>query len=360
MMDERVLDFFGKRNGIEIDPKLGVNYDVLDDSNETYENVNNLVEHAIETLDTEIINVYVYGGGIGLTSLGFLDNERINHVYIWEEDETMYKKLETNLSIYEFSPKRYSLYNNYFDPAENHENVILIIDQTKISDPVGKHTLDGWINRTYGVELVIIKTTKPYVFDNLWNCVKTFNDKIYTNICTKGAVYENLDEGRTKKIQGTMYKIFISITNDSEMSKQLVIGDSLSFWLSAFTNEDSMDKSMRNNNEYEYSGKMLYDCVLVKYLMRRYGKSDANDNEIKLRDLKSLHEKYSSKQFKRDIGKAFGIDSIIKSLTPNITDKFVDSMFGAMSDLVDTHIGDGIGQVMCYNLITFLMNIELN
>lgn len=166
----------------------------------------------------------------------------------------------------------------------------------------------------------------------------------------------NVSEDYLKKLQSHLNKILSPIIPDDNLRFKYLEPRAMVIWVRAMTHETLSPTD--NYEDLEYAGDAVLKWCFPKYIIKRFPDKHKGDyTEIN----SSYMSKIYQAQLTRDLGlsgfiRSQGLDRTILNLE---TDVF-ESFFGALEEISDM-IQDGLGSIMCYNMITHIFkNRDIN
>lgn len=130
---------------------------------------------------------------------------------------------------------------------------------------------------------------------------------------------------------------------------KIINSNTLSLWKKAFTHE-TIDLN-DNYEQLETIGDRVLELCFLKYLLRKF--PDLSPQEIT-----ELKSKYMSKIYQGTTSRKLGFGDWIRVgndiSTISILEDVFESFFGALFEISDNIIGDGVGYVLCLKFLTLI------
>jgi dsRNA-specific ribonuclease len=186
-LDEHLDTYFVRRNGIDYTPVKNVGYTLETLTYMPSASIANKITNVIVGYETKMNNIsfdiYDASGGIGGSTLSFLDNPSIRHVYTYEIVPERRAMQKVNVAAYNFQNKYTSLeeFNGipadvkgvavYFDPPwlpENVSGLKFSKDQyIKEHTVFAGHTLEEWLTLMPNASLIAFRVPPGYIFHDV-------------------------------------------------------------------------------------------------------------------------------------------------------------------------------------------------
>lgn len=136
-----------------------------------------------------------------------------------------------------------------------------------------------------------------------------------------------------------------------ETIQKIVNQKTLPMWKKAFTH-DTIDLN-DNYEQLETIGDRVLELVFLKYLLRNYP-------ELTPQEITELKSKYMSKYYQGTTSRKLGLGDWIRVgndvSSISILEDVFESFFGALFEISDNEIGDGVGYVMALKFLTMIFS----
>jgi dsRNA-specific ribonuclease len=194
-------------------------------------------------------------------------------------------------------------------------------------------------------KLVMIQSKKQTSILNYQKNNKSLNDTITKD--PKKEIYTS-DEEWDKNFEIFLKNILIPIAKE-EIINRIVNPSTLSMWKKAFTHE-TIDLN-DNYEQLETIGDRVLELCFLKYLLRKF--PDLSPQEIT-----ELKSKYMSKIYQGTTSRKLGFGDWIRVgndiSSISILEDVFESFFGALFEISDHIIGDGVGYVLSLKFLTLI------
>jgi hypothetical protein len=168
---------------------------------------------------------------------------------------------------------------------------------------------------------------------------------------TTGKKEYKTEEEWDKNFLKFLKNLLIPINIKEETIDKIVNYKTLPIWKKAFTHE-SVDLN-DNYEQLETIGDRVLELAFLKYLIRRF--PDLSPQEIT-----ELKSKYMSKIYQGTVSRKLGFGDWIRSgddiSSINILEDVFESFFGALFEIADSVIGDGVGYVMSLKVLSMIFS----
>lgn len=169
--------------------------------------------------------------------------------------------------------------------------------------------------------------------------------RLYTKTLKK----DNISEEEWDKNFEVFLKNILSQVAKEETIQKIINVNTLSMWKKAFTHE-TIDLN-DNYEQLETIGDRVLELSFLKYLLRKF--PDLNPQEIT-----ELKSKYMSKIYQGTTSRKLGFGDWIRVgndiSSISILEDVFESFFGALFEISDNIIGDGVGYVLCLKFLTLI------
>jgi dsRNA-specific ribonuclease len=146
-------------------------------------------------------------------------------------------------------------------------------------------------------------------------------------------------------------KSLLSPLAKEETIQKIVNQKTLPMWKKAFTH-DTVDLN-DNYEQLETIGDRVLELVFLKYLLRNYP-------ELTPQEITELKSKYMSKYYQGTTSRKLGLGDWIRVgndvSSISILEDVFESFFGALFEISDNEIGDGVGYVMALKFLTMIFS----
>jgi dsRNA-specific ribonuclease len=175
---------------------------------------------------------------------------------------------------------------------------------------------------------------------------RSSNLKLYDKSLIKK---DNISEEEWDKNFEVFLKNILSPVAKEEIIHKIINSNTLSMWKKAFTHE-TIDLN-DNYEQLETIGDRVLELCFLKYLLRKF--PDLSPQEIT-----ELKSKYMSKIYQGTTSRKLGFGDWIRVgndiSSISILEDVFESFFGALFEISDNIIGDGVGYVLCLKFLTLI------
>jgi dsRNA-specific ribonuclease len=159
----------------------------------------------------------------------------------------------------------------------------------------------------------------------------------------------NLTEDEWDKGFEVFLKSILAPVAKEEIIQKIIHPNTLCMWKKAFTHE-TIDLN-DNYEQLETTGDRVLELCFLKYLLRKF--PDLSPQEIT-----ELKSKYMSKIYQGTTSRKLGFGDWIRVgndiSSISILEDVFESFFGALFEISDNIIGDGVGYVLCLKFLTLI------
>jgi hypothetical protein len=381
---EILRSYFGTRHGITFEEahiREGVNYTPETLRTMTpYVRADEISQAIVSRLPSPITIVETCGG-LGGTALAFLDDPKVAAVYTYEPRENYRRLLQNNLQAYKFTNAQ--VFETPFAgvPA-NLTGAVLYMDPAWIVVPstapitgateatrepeyqlsglrLGPYTLEEWMAQCKHCALVAIRLPLGYQLQPVpgWTCERIDKRKYQLTLCRPEGAAPALPAPEVatvdtyawrEQIRARVHELLAPIM-DPDQLEIMTSDQALQTWEKAFTNETF--NPVDNYEELEILGDAVLKLTFVQYLLRRFPGITKNK-------ISALLDRYMSKLFQQELAQNLGFGSLIRvsnvKTTKHIMEDTFESFFGALFDIANTLIADGLGYIFSYGLLAVI------
>jgi dsRNA-specific ribonuclease len=401
--------YFGVRNGIEIQPKENVNYNVETltymTSHNRADQITNLIISKMKEYGQKIpFSLFECCAGIGGNTLSFLDNKNISKVTSYECDLKRREMLKTNVKMYKLEDK-FVTPNESFEsviekPACDFAKSVIFFDPPWLTSEikgheatkeqyilsgikVGSKTLEEWAASFPYSSLITMKVPLGYKLEKIENFrYEEFPFKNSLLIILKPdprvfvedtpCILENIKksrEEREKEFKGEKEQerqeekiwkeklrnylrnqLLPNIVSDPKALDKLTNDEAMKIWSVAFTHESYNPNVGENYEELELYGDEVMAACYVKFLMYNYPGFTRSQ-------LSNLRTHYISKPFQAPLSRKLGMGNYVRTLfskSTHVYEDVLEAFFGALEMVGDKVFKFGSGMGLAYNMIIFL------
>jgi dsRNA-specific ribonuclease len=161
-----------------------------------------------------------------------------------------------------------------------------------------------------------------------------------------------------QRLQVFLDQLLKPVIPDENKRRKYLDSEPMKIWEQAFTHETYSPSF--NYEELEFFGDAILKAVFPKYLLDNYP-------ELTKNFYTELNREYMSKMFQAKFSKDMGLPQFIRVLgiekaNLNIVADVFEAFIGALVKIADQYIYQGIGFVVCYNMIEHLfksVNIDI-
>jgi ribonuclease-3 len=169
------------------------------------------------------------------------------------------------------------------------------------------------------------------------------------SVISSSTINKNLSEEEWDKSFEIFLKNTLAPVAKEDIIHKIINSNTLSMWKKAFTHE-TIDLN-DNYEQLETIGDRVLELCFLKYLLRKF--PDLSPQEIT-----ELKSKYMSKIYQGTTSRKLGfgnwtrVGNDISSIS--ILEDVFESFFGALFEISDDIIGDGVGYVLCLKFLTLI------
>jgi hypothetical protein len=381
MINPEILrSYFGNRHGVtfeEANIREGVNY-----TPETlrtmapYVRADEITREIVSRLPGPI-NIVEACGGIGGNTLSFLDNPKVAAVYTHEPRPDRRRLLDNNIRAYKFTNAQV-LDTPFAGVPDNLAGAVVFIDPAWVvaregPEPeyqlsglrLGPYTLEEWISRCKNCAMIVIRLPLGYQLQPVagFTCDRVDQRKYQLSLCRSdtvavppAAAEPTFDVASWReRIRARVRELLAPIMEPDQLNI-MTSDEAMPIWEKAFTNETF--NPVENYEELEILGDAVLKLTFVQYLLRRY-------QGITKNKISALLDRYMSKLFQQELAQQLGFGQLIRvahvKTTKHILEDTFESFFGALFDIANTQIADGLGYIFSFSLLAVVFDpIEFN